>query len=72
MVRAFVPLRACAACLDWADSRCYAVISHLSVGEHAIDEEGFQRTMRYIFTFIEKVTDAVVTSRIYIVTTASR
>ncbi|KAF8474388.1 non-SMC mitotic condensation complex subunit 1-domain-containing protein [Russula ochroleuca] len=30
------------------------VISHLSVGEHAIDEEGFQRTMRYIFTFIEK------------------
>jgi condensin complex subunit 1 len=32
------------------------VISHLSVGEHAMDEEGFQRTMRYIFTFIEKVT----------------
>jgi condensin complex subunit 1 len=32
-----------------------AVISHLSVGEHAMDEEGFQRTMRYIFTFIEKV-----------------
>jgi condensin complex subunit 1 len=31
------------------------VISHLSVGEHAMDEEGFQRTMRYIFTFIEKV-----------------
>lgn len=30
------------------------VISHLSVGEHAMDEEGFQRTMRYIFTFIEK------------------
>ncbi|KAI0298641.1 non-SMC mitotic condensation complex subunit 1-domain-containing protein [Multifurca ochricompacta] len=30
------------------------VISHLSVGEHALDEEGFQRTMRYIFTFIEK------------------
>ena len=33
----------------------HAVISHLSVGEHSIDEEGFQRTMRYIFTFIEKV-----------------
>jgi len=30
------------------------VISHLSVGEHAMDEKGFQRTMRYIFTFIEK------------------
>ena len=33
-----------------------AVISHLSAGKHAMDEEGFQRTMRYIFTFIEKVT----------------
>jgi condensin complex subunit 1 len=33
---------------------CGTVISHLSVGEHAMDEEGFQRTMRYIFTFIEK------------------
>jgi condensin complex subunit 1 len=32
----------------------HAVISHLSVGEHAMDEDGFQRTMRYIFTFIEK------------------
>ena len=31
-------------------------ISHLSVGEHVMDEDGFQRTMRYIFTFIEKVT----------------
>jgi condensin complex subunit 1 len=30
------------------------VISHLSIGEHAMDEGGFQRTMRYIFTFIEK------------------
>ena len=38
----------------WADPLC-TVISHLSVGEHAMDEEGFQRTMRYIFTFIEKV-----------------
>lgn len=32
----------------------HTVISHLSVGEHAMDEDGFQRTMRYIFTFIEK------------------
>lgn len=31
------------------------VISHLSVGEHAVDEETFEKTMRYIFTFIEKV-----------------
>ncbi|KAA1474981.1 hypothetical protein DENSPDRAFT_908815 [Dentipellis sp. KUC8613] len=30
------------------------VISHLSVGEHAVDEEVFQSTMKYIFTFIEK------------------
>ncbi|KAG6377328.1 non-SMC mitotic condensation complex subunit 1-domain-containing protein [Boletus reticuloceps] len=30
------------------------VISHLSSGEHAVDEEAFQSTMRYIFTFIEK------------------
>ncbi|KAG8907136.1 Condensin complex subunit [Tulasnella sp. 403] len=30
------------------------VISHLSVGEHAVDEETFQSTMKYIFTFIEK------------------
>ncbi|KAI9068415.1 hypothetical protein FKP32DRAFT_1587688 [Trametes sanguinea] len=30
------------------------VISHLSVGAHAIDEEAFQSTMKYIFTFIEK------------------
>jgi hypothetical protein len=66
MVRAFVPLRACVACLDWADSRRYAVISHLSVGEHAIDEEGFQRTMRYIFTFIEKVTRTPSSRHVYI------
>jgi condensin complex subunit 1 len=32
-----------------------AVISHLSVGAHAVDEEAFQSTMRYIFKFIEKV-----------------
>ena len=31
------------------------VISHLSIGEHAVDEETFQSTMRYIFSFIEKV-----------------
>ncbi|KAI5117543.1 hypothetical protein M0805_004372 [Coniferiporia weirii] len=30
------------------------VISHLSVGDHAVDEETFQSTMKYIFTFIEK------------------
>ncbi|KAF9269363.1 hypothetical protein L218DRAFT_1072228 [Marasmius fiardii PR-910] len=30
------------------------VISHLSTGEHAVDEEKFQSTMKYIFTFIEK------------------
>ncbi|EJU02276.1 hypothetical protein DACRYDRAFT_94650 [Dacryopinax primogenitus] len=30
------------------------VISHLSTGEHAVDEETFQRTMKYIFSFIEK------------------
>jgi condensin complex subunit 1 len=31
------------------------VISHLSSGEYAVDEENFQSTMKYIFTFIEKV-----------------
>ncbi|KAG7094848.1 hypothetical protein E1B28_005656 [Marasmius oreades] len=30
------------------------VISHLSTGEHAVDEDRFQSTMKYIFTFIEK------------------
>lgn len=30
------------------------VISHLSFGTHAVDEEAFERTMRFIFTFIEK------------------
>ncbi|KAJ3506594.1 hypothetical protein NLJ89_g6784 [Agrocybe chaxingu] len=30
------------------------VISHLSTGDHALDEEKFQSTLRYIFTFIEK------------------
>ncbi|KAF8137642.1 non-SMC mitotic condensation complex subunit 1-domain-containing protein [Boletus edulis] len=36
------------------------VISHLSSGEHAVDEEAFQSTMRYIFTFIEKATENIV------------
>jgi hypothetical protein len=31
------------------------VISHLSTGKFAVDEETFEKTMRYIFTFIEKV-----------------
>lgn len=31
------------------------VISHLSVGRWKVDEECFERTMRFIFTFIEKV-----------------
>jgi condensin complex subunit 1 len=31
------------------------VISHLSVGKHAVDEATFEKTMQYIFTFIEKV-----------------
>ncbi|KAJ6448906.1 non-SMC mitotic condensation complex subunit 1-domain-containing protein [Mycena sanguinolenta] len=30
------------------------VISHLGLGEHAVDEETFQRTLTYIFSFIEK------------------
>ncbi|KAH6918222.1 condensin [Coprinopsis sp. MPI-PUGE-AT-0042] len=30
------------------------VISHLSSGDHAVDEDKFESTMRYIFTFIEK------------------
>ncbi|EJF55739.1 hypothetical protein DICSQDRAFT_184215 [Dichomitus squalens LYAD-421 SS1] len=30
------------------------VISHLSVGAHAIDEEKFQNTMKFIFGYIEK------------------
>lgn len=30
------------------------VISHLSVGPHAVDEDVFQSTMKYIFNFIEK------------------
>ncbi|KAE9404631.1 hypothetical protein BT96DRAFT_955569 [Gymnopus androsaceus JB14] len=30
------------------------VISHLSTGEHAVDEEMFQKTLKFIFGFIEK------------------
>ncbi|ESK88528.1 chromosome condensation complex protein [Moniliophthora roreri MCA 2997] len=30
------------------------IISHLSTGEHAVSEETFQNTMKYIFKFIEK------------------
>lgn len=30
------------------------IISHLSVGKHAVDEETFERTMRFIFNFIDK------------------
>lgn len=37
------------------DSIICLVISHLSTGEHAVDEEAFQSTLRYIFRFIEKV-----------------
>lgn len=30
------------------------VISHLSTGEHAVDEETFQNILKYVFNFIEK------------------
>ena len=30
------------------------IISHLSIGKHAVDEETFGRTMKFIFTFIDK------------------
>ena len=43
-----------------------SVISHLSVGEHSVDEEAFQSTMKYIFTFIEKVTTVLHTFHIFI------
>lgn len=41
------------------------VISHLSIGKHAVDEDTFERTMRFIFTFIEKVSriDSAVAER---------
>lgn len=31
------------------------VISHLSTGDHAVEEEKFESILKYIFTFIEKV-----------------
>ena len=40
-----------------ADPLIHLVISHLSVGEHAVNEDSFQSTMKYIFSFIEKVWD---------------
>lgn len=33
------------------------VISHLSTGTHAVDEETFKKTMQFIFNFIEKASD---------------
>jgi hypothetical protein len=36
-------------------NHCFIVISHLSTGDHAVEEDVFQSTLRYIFTFIEKV-----------------
>ena len=39
----------------WLISRCLLqIISHLSVGKHAVDEETYQSIMRYIFRYIEK------------------
>lgn len=35
------------------------VISHLSVGKFKVDEESFEKTMRFIFTFIEKVSHSL-------------
>ena len=40
---------------DGARSNTPPVISHLSSGDYAVDEDTFQSTMKYIFTFIEKV-----------------
>jgi condensin complex subunit 1 len=31
------------------------IISHLSVGQHAVDEEMFERIMKTVFGYIEKV-----------------
>jgi condensin complex subunit 1 len=41
--------------LSGASSNNPPVISHLSSGDYAVDEDNFQSTMKYIFTFIEKV-----------------
>ena len=38
----------------------FTVISHLSTGEHAVEEEVFQSTLRYIFSFIEKVRQGII------------
>jgi condensin complex subunit 1 len=38
------------------------IISHLSVGQHAVDEEMFERIMKTVFGYIEKVSHG---SRIY-------
>ena len=45
--------------LNFISRACFidvqTVISHLSTGDHAVEEGIFQSTLRYIFTFIEKV-----------------
>lgn len=41
--------------LSFSSPHSSAVISHLSTGDHAVDEETFQSTLKYIFKFIEKV-----------------
>lgn len=43
----------------------FAVISHLSAGDHAVPEENFKTILQYIFTFIDKVSSIVVTLRIF-------
>jgi hypothetical protein len=41
----------------------FTVISHLSTGDHAIDEKAFKSTLKYIFKFIEKIRDSNSNSR---------
>ncbi|KAG2072264.1 hypothetical protein BDR04DRAFT_1134704, partial [Suillus decipiens] len=36
------------------------VISHLSIGDHSVEEDIFESTMRYIFSFIEKKAENIV------------
>lgn len=48
---------------DSTHSNSPAVISHLSSGDYAVDEENFQSTMKYIFTFIEKVRRTFLSAR---------
>lgn len=38
------------------------IISHLSVGKHAVDEETYQSIMKYIFRYIEKVCGVIMLS----------